>query len=180
MKVGTHSSMKNTLLILLLGSSLLTTALAEAPSKPETVRHTAGSVAQAQVNEATFSPLQSNEGTTDNIQFTIEEGQDFATTTLIFTPPAGVDWSEVGEGGSYWLRLQRVDGGHASAAGVRVQPKDGKITSSGWPFELLLQELKDEPRPLQLVVECSVSRYATKGSESEELGVCEPITLTVR
>lgn len=57
---------------------------------------------------------------------------------------------------------------------------NGKLVSSGKHFRLLLEEFQDQPRPLQLVVGCSVTRYATADSEPEELGKSAPLTLTVR
>ena len=166
------------LFTLLFTSIFLTAASADIPAKPDSA--VSGGSHQASVNAASFSPLQSNGEAMGKISFVINERESLDATTLTFLPPDGTAWPEVGEDGAYWLRIIRVDDTDPTAFGSRIQLKDGKLFSSGKLFSLLLEDLKKEPRPFQVVVECSISRLATKGSDTEELGKCVPITLTVR
>ncbi len=165
--------MKKTLLTLFLSSILLSSALADPSPKPGILP--GGCYAPpAGARDVSFSPLQSS---VESVNFLVTEGESLEKTSVTFFPKEETRWSQ---GGNYWLHLKCLSGDYHPAVGFKMELVDGKISSSGEPFRLLLEEFKDQPRPLQLVVECSVTRYAAVDSEAEELGKSAPLTLTVR
>ena len=91
-----------------------------------------------------------------------------------------VSWGTVEQGGNCWVHVKRIDGDYHPAAGFIVTPTDGKLRVRGEDLGLLLQEFKDEPKPLTLTVEFSVTRHQSKDEPSEELGASGPVQLTLR
>ena len=174
---GDKSEMKKLLSTFLLSSCLLCgVAVANEPATPSVLP---GGCVRPAPAEVSFSPL-SSDPASESLSFQVDQGQTLKATTLTFAPAPDVSWGTVEQGGNYWVRVKRIDGDFHPAAGFVVAPKDGKLQVRGEDLGLLLQEFKDEPKPLTLTVEFSVTRHQSKDEPSEELGASGPVQLTLR